>query len=90
MENTEVHDGANWSQQYGAECPVCGYFTRFAYCHLPWQDGIKTRYHRCPHCNNNFKSIALDPVAREKIPEPEQLKYLRYYRGQVNIIIASQ
>ena len=81
-EDRSILDGVDWSQQFGAECPACGYYTRRAYSHLPWRDGIKTRYHRCPHCGHNFKSITVDLVSRAKNPDQGQLKYLRDYRGQ--------
>ena len=81
-EDKSILDGVDWSQQFGAECPACGYYTRKAYSHLPWRDGIKTRYHRCPHCNYNFKSITVDFVSRAKKPHSEHLRYLRDYRGQ--------
>ena len=84
-EDKSIPNGVDWSQQYGAECPKCHYFTRYSYNHAPWRDGLKVRYHRCPHCGQNYKSIAVDAVSREKMPEPEQLRYLRDYR-QVAVI----
>jgi hypothetical protein len=62
--------GVDWSMQYGAECPFCGYFIKFAYRHMPWRDNIKIRYHRCQHCSQNFKSIAIDLAALDYYPQP--------------------
>jgi hypothetical protein len=70
---------ADWSQRYGAQCPACGVYTKTAYKHGEWEPGYKVRYHKCPGCGTNFKSVADDPAGREVEPTPEQLRFLRGY-----------
>lgn len=52
-----------WSPAHrGAFCPECGALAKRARtCH--WEEGQRTRYHRCPTCGITFKSIETDPVA---------------------------
>jgi hypothetical protein len=69
--------GVFWSERYGAQCPVCGVFTKHSYCYGSWRDDMRTLYHRCPACDYRFKSIQEDPVKFDLPPEPEALLYLR-------------
>lgn len=75
--------GVAWSQQFGAECPACGYFTKKSYKHDNWSGGRKVRWHRCqnPACPRpNFQSVAEDSPRLD--PDPEKLRYLRDYSGK--------
>ena len=74
-----IENGSGWSQQYGAECPACGAFTKASYKRGPWRNGLKTRFHVCanPSCACRFKSVEEDSARFTVPPAPEQLRYVR-------------
>jgi Zn ribbon nucleic-acid-binding protein len=57
VKTREPLDGVEYSRIDGAECPACkmpgGYVTNT----LPWEDGLRIRYHVCRRCGSRFKSI---------------------------------
>lgn len=77
-----LETGSDWSQQFGAQCPACGTFTKLSYKQSPWLDNLKVRYHACPdeECGYKFKSVEADH-AKFKGPGPPTLHQLRYVLG---------
>lgn len=49
-------DGVAYDRVNGVVCPSCkmqsGYITNT----LPWEDGVRIRYHQCRRCGIKFKS----------------------------------
>ncbi len=61
--------GVDYSPQYGAICPACDTARASVVGSLPWEGGVKIRYHRCrnmdcPLCQlkTSIKSIEEDLV----------------------------
>lgn len=52
--------GVDYSHRYGARCPDCGSARTPSYKTLGWNGRTRTRYHKCPVCSANFKSIERD------------------------------
>ena len=63
---TREIEGVSYSRQRGVRCPgrpgePCGrprpHITRT----MPWERGVRVRYHHCAECGATFKSIETDP-----------------------------
>lgn len=65
----EVTGAAYDRQAGGAACPECGKPKARVRRTLPWEDGVRVRYHDCQHCGCRFKSLEEDRPPR---PEPAQ------------------
>jgi len=53
-------DGTEYNRITGASCTACrasGAYTRNT---LPWESGLRIRYHTCRRCGTSFKSIETD------------------------------
>jgi len=61
----EVH-GVSYHRKHGAECPECGQQKARIKNTLPWEEGLRQRYHDCQSCGTRFKSLEEDP---EQKPE---------------------
>ena len=60
--------GATYDRQAGgAACPNCGEPRARVKRTLPWEDGVRVRYHDCQRCGTRFKSLEED---RAPAPEP--------------------
>lgn len=64
--------GVDYSAQDGARCPHCETTRTRITGSLPWEDGMKTRYHKCvnPDCplhkmDITIKSVQVDPVRQK-------------------------
>lgn len=55
--------GVTYSPKSGARCPGCGATKVSAYRHMPWDGATRFRYHKCPNCGRNFRSIEFDVPA---------------------------
>ena len=61
--------GATYDRRAGgAPCPECGEPKARVRRTLPWEDGVRVRYHDCQRCGVRFKSLEEDRPPR---PEPE-------------------
>ncbi|RLB88632.1 MAG: hypothetical protein DRH26_13195 [Deltaproteobacteria bacterium] len=52
-------EGVDYSKVTGTICPSCRMPGAFVRNTLPWEDGLRVRYHTCRRCGTNFKSIEL-------------------------------
>ena len=59
-------DGVIWSPRAKATCPQCGLGGVTPYTTRPWEGGARLRYHKCPACGANFKSVEQDATT---VPE---------------------
>ena len=53
-------DGVEYSRIKGAKCPICFMPGGYTQNTMPWEDGIRIRYHVCRRCGGRFKSIEAD------------------------------
>ncbi|MBU2538094.1 MAG: transcriptional regulator [Proteobacteria bacterium] len=65
----EAKSGVDYSAQDGATCPHCATPRARITGSLPWEDGFKTRYHKCSNqdcplhrMDITIKSVQVDPV----------------------------
>jgi hypothetical protein len=66
-------DGACYDRKLGAACPGegCGERKPKVVRTLPWEHGVRVRYHRCQRCGVTFKSLEEEaPPAPEPAPAP--------------------
>lgn len=63
---TRLEYGVDFSARRGALCPCCGGRAP-VYRSMPWEDGLRVRYHRCvnPHCPLAALGGTIKSVQRE-------------------------
>lgn len=68
----EAKGGVDYSAQDGASCPHCNTPRSRITGSLPWEDGFKTRYHKCVNqecplhrMDITIKSVQVDPVRQK-------------------------
>ena len=62
----EALDGVEYDLITGARCPRCEMYLKklpgkTTTNVLPWEDGVRVRYHDCRRCGARFKSIETKP-----------------------------
>ncbi len=63
----QVEAGVDYSARYGALCPWCGKRTKIVSTQ-PWDDNVRTRYHRCdnPRCPVCSLGLSLKSIQIEE------------------------
>ena len=50
--------GVEYNRVAGVVCPSCRMFPGGSVTNtLPWEDGVRVRYHTCRRCGTRFKSV---------------------------------
>ena len=55
-----MNRGVTFSPRLGGVCPLCGTPRAPIRRTMPWEGSLRERYHQCPDCGFNFKSIEED------------------------------
>lgn len=72
---TREIQGVSYSRQHGVKCPghpgqPCGRPRPKIVRTMPWDHGVRIRYHHCAWCGAAFKSIETDPEWEAEAAEP--------------------
>jgi len=54
---TALEKGVDYDIEEGAPCPACGEGKGPVNRTLPWEKGMRVRYHQCDACGLHFKSV---------------------------------